>query len=163
MLMSSVENSPLGRGLLTGTIKKASDIPEGDYRRNFDRFQAGEALDTNLKLVEKVEALAAKKGVTTTQIAIAWLLEQGVIPIPGSSRPEGVVEALGSAHIQLTEAELRDIRHIIDTADVRGGRYAGTPARALFAATSLTSHLLQPLSKLRLKDRCDQGNLIASL
>lgn len=77
--------SPLGRGFLTGSIKSRSDIPEGDHRLTFDRFSE-ENFPINLKLVEKLSAIASKKGVSPAQLALAWNLAQWdkIIPIPGS-------------------------------------------------------------------------------
>ena len=82
-----VAYSPLGRGFLSGQFKKFEDLAEDDYRRHAPRFQ-GENFDKNLKLVEKVEEIAEEKGVTTSQLALAWILAQGqdIVPIPGTKR-----------------------------------------------------------------------------
>ena len=82
-----VAYSPLGRGFLSGEIKKFEDLAEDDYRRNSPRFQ-GENFDKNIELVKKVEEIANDKGVTTSQLALAWVLSRGeeVVPIPGTKR-----------------------------------------------------------------------------
>lgn len=108
--------------MLTGQIRKPEDIPEGDQRRHYDRFQPGN-FENNLKLVDRLAEIASKKGCTTTQLALAWLLQQGVLPIPGSTRVEGVKEALGAADVKLSEAESKEIRQAVDSADIKGGRY----------------------------------------
>ena len=85
--------SPLGRSLLTGAVKPASDIPEGDGRGRHPRF-AGDNLARNLELVAAIEAMAKAKGCTPGQVALAWLLAQGrdIVPIPGTKRSERVDE-----------------------------------------------------------------------
>src|SRR5205085_8146080 len=82
-----VPYSPLGRGFLTGAIKKADDLAEDDRRRNFPRFQ-GENLDKNVALVTRLEEMAKEKGCTPAQLALAWVLAQGddIVPIPGTKR-----------------------------------------------------------------------------
>ncbi|KAL8278721.1 hypothetical protein RQP46_008790 [Phenoliferia psychrophenolica] len=103
--------SPLGKGFLTGTLKSPADIPVGDHRHDFDRFKP-ENFPKNLVLVDKIVALAEKKGVTPAQFTLAWLLAQweGIIPIPGSTRAAGVMEGAKAAEISLTEAELKEMR-----------------------------------------------------
>ncbi|KAK4056203.1 hypothetical protein OIO90_002644 [Microbotryomycetes sp. JL221] len=120
-----VAYSPIARGLLSGSITSEEHIPEGDHRRHYDKF-VGDNLKQNLKLVESVKAFAQQKKATPTQIAIAWLLHQSplIIPIPGSTRPEGVAEALGATQINLSDAELEQIRGILDENPVKGKRYA---------------------------------------
>src|SRR5207302_6494588 len=82
-----VPYSPLGRGFLTGKIKRLEDLPEDDYRRTSPRFQ-GENFQRNLKLVERVTEIARDKGCTPGQLALAWVLTQGqdIVPIPGTKR-----------------------------------------------------------------------------
>ncbi|HEX4248517.1 MAG TPA: aldo/keto reductase, partial [Pseudonocardia sp.] len=106
-----VPYSPLGRGFLTGTVVRAEDYPAGDYRRNDPRFQ-GEHFDQNVKAAEVVRELAAAKGVTPAQLALAWLLHQGedVVPIPGTKRRDRLEENLAAADIELTEAELAELK-----------------------------------------------------
>jgi len=114
--------SPLGRGFLTGQIRSLNDIPQNDMRRHLDRFKP-EVFHDNLKIVDELKALADKKGITPTQLSLAWLLSQGVHPIPGSTRPEGVKESLGALKVKLTEADISEMRKIIDNAVIKGGRY----------------------------------------
>ena len=120
-----VAYSPLGRGFLTGQIRKFEDLPEGDYRRGSPRFQ-GENFDKNLELVDRVNEIAAEKGVTPGQLALAWLLSQGddIVPIPGTKRREYLEENAAANGVTLTD---EDLRRIEDTApkDVAAGeRYA---------------------------------------
>ncbi|KAM0792742.1 hypothetical protein ACM66B_002518 [Microbotryomycetes sp. NB124-2] len=119
--------SPVGRGLLTGSVTKKEDIAEGDIRNHLDKFQE-ENLEHNLKLYYKIKEIADAKNVTTTQIAIAWLVQawDGIIPIPGSTRPEGVAEALGAAELKLSDADLKQIRSILDETPLKGLRYNAT-------------------------------------
>ena len=114
-----VPYSPLGRGFLTGTAVRAEDYPADDYRRNDPRFQ-GEHFDQNAKAADAVRKLAATKGVTPAQLALAWLLHQGqdVVPIPGTKRRDRLEENLAAADVQLTEAELDELK-----LPVAGARY----------------------------------------
>ena len=79
--------SPLGRGFLTGTIKSVDDLPEGDMRRRFSRFNKEESFKHNMAIVDLIKSIAEKKGVTPGQLAIAWVISRGphIVPIPGSS------------------------------------------------------------------------------
>lgn len=119
-----VAYSPLGRGLLTGKVKSIADIPEGDHRHHFDRFQPNN-LSHNLKLLEQIKSIADKKSCTPAQLCLSWLLAQSdlIIPIPGSSRVEGVKEALNSLNVKLNENDLNQMRKVVDEADIKGGRY----------------------------------------
>jgi aryl-alcohol dehydrogenase-like predicted oxidoreductase len=114
-----VAYSPLGRGFLTGTARRAEDYPDDDYRRGDPRFQ-GENFDLNMRAAEKVRALAERKGVTAAQLAVAWLLHRGddVVPIPGTKRRTTLEENLGAAEITLTDAELSELE-----LPVSGDRY----------------------------------------
>src|SRR5438105_9180040 len=100
-----VPYSPLGRGFLTGQIKRPEDIQEGDWRKNHPRFQ-GENFRKNLDLVRRVEELAREKRCTPSQLALAWLLAKGpdVVPIPGTKRSKYVVENVGPLNVQLSGA-----------------------------------------------------------
>jgi len=122
-----VPYSPLGRGFLTGTAVRAEDYPSDDYRRTDPRFQ-GEHYDQNVKAAEVVRELAAAKGVTPAQLALAWLLHQGpdVVPIPGTKRRERLEENLAAADIPLTEAELDELK-----LPVAGARYGEAMLRAV--------------------------------
>ena len=119
-----VPYSPLGRGFLTGQLKSYEDFPPDDYRRNSPRFQ-GENFAKNLQLVAKVVDLAARKGVTAGQLALAWVLAQGddMVPIPGTKRIKYLEENVRAADIALTPEELAAIAAIIPRGAVSGDRY----------------------------------------
>ncbi|GAA4620827.1 aldo/keto reductase [Actinoallomurus vinaceus] len=114
-----VPYSPLGRGFLTGDVRRAEEYGEDDYRRNDPRFQ-GANYDANVKAAEAVREMAASKGVTAAQLALAWLLHQGqdVAPIPGTKRRARLEENLAAAEIKLSEAELKELE-----LPVAGARY----------------------------------------
>jgi aryl-alcohol dehydrogenase-like predicted oxidoreductase len=118
-----VAYSPLGRGFLTGQIKK-NDFGEGDFRRISPRFQ-GENFQHNLKLVERVERLATEKGCTPAQLAIAWVLAQGndVVPIPGTKRRNYLDDDLGAIDVPLTTADLAKIEEVAPRGVAAGLRY----------------------------------------
>jgi len=117
-----VAYSPLGRGFLTGQIKRPEDIPDGDWRRNHPRFQ-GENFQKNLDLVRRVEALARAKRCTPGQLALAWLLAKGddIVPIPGTKRRQYVEENVGALNVTLAGAEIVQIE---DLGAAAGARYA---------------------------------------
>ena len=122
-----VPYSPLGRGLLTGSITKDSGADtEGDNRRSsyFPRFQ-GEALEANLALVEKIKELAEQKDATPSQLALAWVLAQGedVVPIPGTKRVKYLEENVGAADIELTREDLDALEQAVPREAVAGARY----------------------------------------
>jgi aryl-alcohol dehydrogenase-like predicted oxidoreductase len=105
-----VPYSPLGRGFLTGAIKSVDDLAPDDFRRSTPRFQ-GENFQRNLDLVAKVEELAAAKGVTPAQLALAWVLAQGddIVPIPGTRRIDRLEENVGALDVELTAEDLAEI------------------------------------------------------
>jgi pyridoxine 4-dehydrogenase len=120
--------SPLGRGVLTGTVTSLADIPEGDIRHHMSRFQE-ENFQHNLKLINEVRDLATRKGVAPAQIALAWILSQSnkpgmplIIPIPGGTTKDKVVQNMGAVQA-LTESELADIDAILKEHSVAGPRY----------------------------------------
>ncbi|MGZ0147261.1 aldo/keto reductase [Kribbella sp. WER1] len=117
--------SPLGRGFLTGQITSPADFPEDDMRRGLPRFQ-GENFQRNLDLVAQVQALAASKGVSPSQLALAWLLAQGndVAPIPGTKRRSYLTENLGALDVVLTADELAALDATFPADAVAGQRYA---------------------------------------
>jgi aryl-alcohol dehydrogenase-like predicted oxidoreductase len=119
-----VAYSPLGRGFLTGQIKKFEDLDPSDYRRNSPRFQAGN-FEKNLELVKKIEQLATKKNCTASQLALAWVLAQGdfVFPIPGTKKIKYLEENAGSLNVQLTIDELEEIDTIAPKNVAAGMRY----------------------------------------
>jgi len=99
--------SPLGRGFLTGDAKRADEYPEGDYRRGDPRFQ-GENFDANMRAASVVREIAAEHGATPSQIALAWLLQQGddVVPIPGTKRRTHLEENVGATNVTLSAADM---------------------------------------------------------
>jgi aryl-alcohol dehydrogenase-like predicted oxidoreductase len=116
--------SPLGKGFLTGAIKSGATFGEDDFRSKVPRF-AAEALAANEKLVTLVAQLAAEKGVTSAQIALAWLLAQEpwIVPIPGTTKLHRLEENLGAAEIALSAAELQKLNQALETIKVMGERY----------------------------------------
>jgi aryl-alcohol dehydrogenase-like predicted oxidoreductase len=118
-----VAYSPLGRGFLTGQIKSVDDLDESDFRRRGPRFQ-GENFQRNLDLVAQVEAIAAEKGVTPSQLALAWVLAQGddVVPIPGTKRRTYLEQNVAAVEIELTEDDLRRLDNIFPQG-AAGDRY----------------------------------------
>jgi aryl-alcohol dehydrogenase-like predicted oxidoreductase len=119
-----VPYSPLGRGFLTGAIKTPDDFAPDDYRRLSPRFQ-GENFTRNLTLVEKVKALAAAKGCSAAQLALAWVLAQGphIVPIPGTRRLRNLEENLGALEVLLTDDELAQIDAVFPAGVSAGARY----------------------------------------
>jgi len=120
-----VPYAPLGRGFLTGKIKKSEDLTEDDFRLTTPRFQ-GENVRKNLELVHRIEQMAAKKGCTTAQLALAWVLAQGedIVPIFGSKRVAYVEENLKALEVELTAEELRQLDEIAPMGAAFGLRYA---------------------------------------
>ena len=108
-----VPYSPLGRGFLTGQIKRFEDLAEDDYRRHTPRFQ-GENFQKNLDLVARITDLARQKHCTASQLALAWVLAQGddVVPIPGTKRVQYLEENLGALTVELTKDELIQLDEI---------------------------------------------------
>jgi aryl-alcohol dehydrogenase-like predicted oxidoreductase len=119
-----VPYSPLGRGFLTGQIKRFEDFEPDDYRRNSPRFQGGN-FQKNLDLVAHIEALAAGRGCTPAQLALAWVLAQGghLVPIPGTKRPARLDENLGALDLTLTGEELAEIDRLFPLGAAAGSRY----------------------------------------
>jgi aryl-alcohol dehydrogenase-like predicted oxidoreductase len=119
-----VAYSPLGRGFLSGQIKKPEDLAPDDFRRFSPRFQ-GENFQKNLDLIKKIALLAASKGCSSSQLALAWVLQQGdnVFPIPGTKRISYLEENLGSLQVKLSEQELREIDQIAPKNIAAGLRY----------------------------------------
>ncbi len=119
-----VPYSPLGRGFLTGAAKRAEDYPADDARRNHPRFQ-GENFDRNMTIVEAVKAIAAEKGATAGQIALAWLLAQGpdIVPIPGIKRRSYLEENVAAAAIALSQPDLDRLDAAAPRGAAAGGRY----------------------------------------
>ncbi len=119
-----VAYSPLGRGFLTGQIKSETDLEPDDWRRSNPRFQ-GENFRKNLELVAKADELAKRKGVTTSQLALAWTLQQGpdIVPIPGTKRVRYLEENAAASDVTLTTDELRELDEIAPLHSAAGSRY----------------------------------------
>jgi aryl-alcohol dehydrogenase-like predicted oxidoreductase len=119
-----VAYSPLGRGFLSGRFKRPEDIPEDDFRRRNPRFQ-GENFEKNLELVERVQEIAAEKGATAGQLALAWVLAQGndIVPIPGTKRVRYLEENVAAVDVELTEDDLRRIDEAAPLGATAGDRY----------------------------------------
>lgn len=121
-----VAYSPLGRGFLTGSIKKASDLDPSDYRAfGQPKFAPGN-IESNASLVDRVQAVADRKGITVGQLALAWLHAKGsdVIPIPGTSSIHHLDQNLDARDISLSEEDLAEINSIFAVGSAAGGRYA---------------------------------------
>jgi len=120
-----VAYSPLGRGFLTGQIKRVEDLAEDDFRRNHPRF-TGENFHKNLDLVARVEEIAREHKCTPAQLALAWVLAQGddIVPIPGTRHPERVEENLRALDIVLSENDLRRIDAAAPKGAAAGERYS---------------------------------------
>jgi aryl-alcohol dehydrogenase-like predicted oxidoreductase len=119
-----VPYSPLGRGFLTGQIKRFEDLAADDYRRTAPRFQ-GENFQSNLDLVERVNEIAQEKKCTPAQLALAWVLAQGenVVPIPGTKRRKYLRENLGALDVTLTIGDLERIDELVPKDAAAGYRY----------------------------------------
>jgi aryl-alcohol dehydrogenase-like predicted oxidoreductase len=116
--------APLGRGFLTGNVKRAEEYPEGDFRRGDPRYQGGN-FDANVRAASAVRAIAAKKGATPAQIALAWLLHKGpdIVPIPGTKRRRYLEENVAAADISLTPEEMAALDAALAPENVSGPRY----------------------------------------
>jgi aryl-alcohol dehydrogenase-like predicted oxidoreductase len=119
-----VAYSPLGRGFLSGAIHSVEDLAEDDFRRRNPRFQ-GENFQHNLELADAVREIAEEKNVTSSQLALAWVLSRGddIVPIPGTKRRTYLEENAAAADIQLTEAELERIQSAFPKGATAGDRY----------------------------------------
>jgi aryl-alcohol dehydrogenase-like predicted oxidoreductase len=122
--ISFVPYSPLGRGFLTGRIKRFEDLAPDDWRRNMPRFQ-GENFQKNLDLVDRIEQMAGEKGCKPSQLALAWVLAQGedMLPIPGTTRSEHLEENLAALEIALTSNDLARIDEVAPKGVAVGDRY----------------------------------------
>lgn len=117
-----VAYSPLGRGFISGEIKSPDDFPENDFRRAIPRFQ-GEQFYKNIELLNEIQKIADKKSITASQLAIAWVIAKGAVPIPGTKRVKYVEQNIAAASIILTEAELNSLESIIPLGTSTGARY----------------------------------------
>jgi aryl-alcohol dehydrogenase-like predicted oxidoreductase len=116
--------SPLGRGFLTGQITRFEDLAEDDYRRHSPRFQ-GDNFQKNLELVSRVQGIARDKGVTASQLALAWVMAQGdfIVPIPGTKRRKYLEENAGADTVRLDAADLARIEAVFPRGAAAGPRY----------------------------------------
>ncbi len=130
--ISLVAYSPLGRGFLTGQIKSFEDFASDDFRRHNPRFQ-GENFTKNLELVNQLEVIAAGKGVTTSQLALAWVLAQGedIVPIPGTKRIQYLEDNIGASDVSLTKEDITLIEAAFPVDSVVGERYPEASMKAL--------------------------------
>lgn len=122
--------SPLGRGFLAGAIRSSDQLGADDFRRKLPRFEE-ENIKRNLAAVAKLEALAAARGVTAAQVALAWVLAQGdfIVPIPGSRKIANLEQNVAAASIALSVAEVAEIGGLVAPDDIAGARYPEQMAR----------------------------------
>ena len=127
-----VAYSPLGRGFLTGQIKKFEDLAEDDFRRGSPRFQ-GDNFQKNLDLVVQLQEFAKQKGCTASQLALAWVLAQGdhIFPIPGTKRIKYLEENVESTELNLTKEELKTLDTILPKNAAAGLRYTEAALRII--------------------------------
>jgi aryl-alcohol dehydrogenase-like predicted oxidoreductase len=116
--------APLGRGFLTGSVKRAEEYPEGDFRRGDPRYQ-GENFEANVRAASAVRDLAARKSATPAQIALAWLLHKGpdIVPIPGSKSRHHLKDNVGAAAVSLTPEEMKTLDDALSPEKISGPRY----------------------------------------
>ena len=116
--------APLGRGFLAGSVKRAEEYPEDDFRRGDPRYQ-GENFDANVRAASAVREMATRKGVTSGQIALAWLLHKGddIVPIPGTKRRKYLEENVAAADVSLARAEMATLDAALGAEKVSGPRY----------------------------------------
>ena len=119
-----VAYSPLGRGFLSGRLRSIDDLDPDDFRRNNPRFQ-GENFRRNLELVQRVREIAAEKGVTPAQLALAWVLARGdeIVPIPGTKRVPYLEENVSAVDVKLDPDELARIEQAFPKGAAAGDRY----------------------------------------
>ena len=117
-----VAYSPLGRGFLSGNIKTIEDLPENDFRRGIPRFQ-GEQFQRNIELVEAIENMAKEKEITSSQLALAWIISKGIVPIPGTKRRKYLEQNIAASDIQLTENDLATLESIVPLGTDTGNPY----------------------------------------
>lgn len=126
-----VAYSPLGRGFLTGKIKKLEDFEEGDYRRTLPRFNVKENFKKNLELLKDVEEIAAERKIKASQLALAWLLSQGddIFPIPGTTKIINLIENIESIDIKLTQDEINKLKSLMNS--ISGTRYTAEEMKGI--------------------------------
>lgn len=117
-----VAYSPLGRGFLSGQIRTADDLPENDFRRNIPRFQ-GDHFKKNIELVEAIERMAEEKEMTSSQLALAWIIQKGLLPIPGTKRRKYLEQNIAVASIELSETDMQKLESIVPLGTDTGAPY----------------------------------------
>lgn len=117
-----VAYSPLGRGFLSGQIRSIDDLPENDFRRAIPRFQQ-EYFYKNVELVQAIEQMAAEKNVTSSQLALAWIISKGILPIPGTKRTKYVEQNIAATAIELSPDELSKLESIVPLGTDTGKPY----------------------------------------
>lgn len=125
-----VAYSPLGRGFLTGGLRSTEGLPETDFRRTAPRF-AGQNLERNLTLVDRVRAIAGERGVTPGQLSLAWVLAKGVTAIPGTKRRTYLEENVAAAGLRLDERTLAALEKAVPADEVAGERYVPAAMSAI--------------------------------
>lgn len=117
--------SPLGRGFLTGTVKRAEELPETDFRRSGDPRLQGKNYDANMRVISIVQKMAQHKKATPSQIALAWLMHKGndIVPIPGTKRRSYLEENLGAANVVLSKADIQELDNAFPPDSIAGPRY----------------------------------------
>ena len=117
-----VPYSPLGRGFISGEIKSPDDFAENDFRRGIPKFQ-GEQFYKNIELLEAINTLATEKGITASQLAIAWAVNKGFVPIPGTKRVKYAEQNIAAANVTLSTSEIQALESIVPLGTVTGDRY----------------------------------------
>ncbi|MCX2585291.1 aldo/keto reductase [Pedobacter sp. MR22-3] len=120
--ISFVAYSPLGRGFLSGQIRTINDLPANDFRRSIPRFQEA-YFHKNIELVDAIEAMAADKNITATQLGLAWMMNKGIIPIPGTKRRKYLAQNIAAAAILLSESDVSKLESIIPLGTDTGDAY----------------------------------------
>lgn len=118
-----VAYSPLGRGFISGDFKHPEDIPADDWRRYLPKFQ-GEQFYKNIELLNAIEAMANEKQITVSQLAIAWIIAKGYVPIPGTKRPKYIEQNIAATNVELSQDELSRLEEIIPLGTKTGDRYS---------------------------------------
>jgi aryl-alcohol dehydrogenase-like predicted oxidoreductase len=131
--ISFVAYAPLGRGLLTSDIADPATLSEGDTRKRQPRY-SGDNLAHNRALAQKIHAIAARKGCTPAQLALAWVLAQGqdVIPIPGTKQKKRMMENIGALSVKLSDADLKEIADAVPKGAAKGTRYPEAQMASLY-------------------------------
>ncbi|MCW3168155.1 aldo/keto reductase [Chryseobacterium sp. 09-1422] len=117
-----VAYSPLGRGFLSGQIRSIDDLPENDFRRAIPRFQE-KYFHKNIELVEAIENLAEEKDITSSQLALAWIINKGIVPIPGTKRRKYLEQNISASTIQLSESDVLKLESIVPLGTDTGAPY----------------------------------------